>query len=297
MIRPRRSVLYMPGSNARALDKAKGIAADALIFDLEDSVAPDAKETARRQVADAVRGGGYGRREIVVRVNGLDTDWGRDDIRAMVETGVDALLVPKVSDAHTLKQYEALINDSGAPQELAVWTMMETARAVLNVKAIAATAMEPGSRLAAFVVGTNDLAKELKAAIRPGRASLSAYLSLFVAAARGYGLAVIDGVYGDIRDEDGFARECAEGKDMGFDGKTLIHPSQVDLCNLAFAPTREEIDWARKVIAAFEAPENRTRGAISLDGRMVERLHADEARGLVELADAIAAMTIGPKRP
>ena len=281
-IRPRRSVLYMPGSNARALEKAQGLPADALILDLEDAVAPDAKELARRQVADAVKAKGFGKREIIIRINALSTAWGADDLKAAAAAGPDAILVPKVSRAKDLAEVEAALGSA----KVAVWAMVETPLAILNIAEIAGA----GGRLSCFVMGTNDLIKEFRGAHTPDRVNLSAALGLSVAAARAFGLTAIDGVYNDIHDTDGFYSVCKQGRAFGFDGKTLIHPSQLEACNKVFAPSVEEIEAARKIIAAFEKPENRGKGAISLDGRMVELLHAEIARQTVALADAIAAL-------
>jgi citrate lyase subunit beta/citryl-CoA lyase len=286
-IRPRRSVLYMPGSNARALDKAKTIAADALILDLEDAVAPDAKDMAREQVTAAVKAGGYGPREIVIRINGLDTPWGAADLKAAVAAKPDALLVPKVSAPEAFAPITAAL--SGADPKTRVWAMIETPASMLNIGAIAAAAREPENRLALFVMGTNDLAKETRARLVPGRAPMLPWLMQALAAARAYDLDILDGVFNDIANADGFRGECEQGRDLGFDGKTLIHPSQVEPANEIFAPAVEEVERARKVIAAFEQPENAGKGAISLDGRMVERLHADIGRRTVAMADAIAA--------
>jgi citrate lyase subunit beta/citryl-CoA lyase len=273
----------MPGSNARALEKARSIAADALILDLEDAVAPDAKELARRQVADAVKAKGFGKREVVIRINALSTAWGVDDLKAAADAGPDAILVPKVSSAKDLDEVEALLGKA----QIAVWAMVETPLAILNIAEIAAA----DGHLACFVMGTNDLIKEFRGIHTPDRLNLAVALGLSVAAARAHGLAVIDGVYNDIHDSDGFYSMCRQGRAFGFDGKTLIHPSQVDACNQVFAPSVEEIEAARKIIAAFERPENKGKGAISLDGRMVELLHAEIARSTVELADAIAALS------
>jgi len=281
-IRPRRSVLYMPGSNARAMEKARAIPADALILDLEDAVAPDAKDLARRQVADAVKAKGFGKREVVIRVNALSTAWGADDLDTAVGAGPDAILIPKVSHAQDLEQVEARIGGAG----VAIWAMVETPLSILNIKEIAGA----GGRLSCFVMGTNDLIKEFRGQHTPDRLNLAAALGMSVAAARAYGLAVIDGVYNDIHDTDGFYSICRQARAFGFDGKTLIHPSQVDACNQVFAPSVEEIEAARKIIAAFEKPENKGKGAISLDGRMVELLHEEIARQTVALADAIAAL-------
>ncbi len=286
--RPRRSVLYMPGSNARALEKAKSLPADALILDLEDAVAPDAKETAREQVCAAVRAGGYGRREVIIRVNALDTPWGLDDVKAAAAAGPDAVLVPKIDDAHGVKQYEALMNDHGAAPDIALWAMMETPLAMLNAQEIAASSREPGSRLRAWVMGTNDLAKELRCDQPAGREPLLTSLGLCLLAARAYDLVIIDGVYNDIKNQQGFEAVCAQGRALGFDGKTLIHPGQIEACNHIFAPSPEEVAWARKVIAAFDHPDNQDKGALQVEGRMVERLHADIARRTVALAEAIA---------
>ena len=281
-IRPRRSVLYMPGSNARALEKARTLPADGLILDLEDAVAPDAKEMARTQVCEAVKAKGFGKREVVIRVNGLSTAWGDADLAAAKDAKPDAILVPKVSTAGELTEIEKKLGDA----DIAVWAMVETPLAILNIAQIAGA----GGRLACFVMGTNDLIKEFRAKHTPDRQNLAAALGLSVAAARAYGLAVIDGVYNDIKNEEGFAESCAQGLAFGFDGKTLIHPSQIAPCNNIFAPSPEAVADARKIIAAFELPENRNKGAIALDGRMVELLHAEIARQTVALADAIAAL-------
>ena len=281
-IRPRRSLLYMPGSNARALEKARSLPADGLILDLEDAVAPDAKETARAQVCEAVGARGFGKREVVIRINGLSTAWGEADLAAAKDARPDAILVPKVSSAGELADIETRLGDA----DVAVWAMVETPLAILNIAQIAAA----GGRLTCFVMGTNDLIKEFRAKQTDDRQNLTAALGLSVAAARAYGLTVIDGVYNDIKNADGFANACAQGLAFGFDGKTLIHPSQIGPCNEIFAPSPEAVADARKIIAAFELPENRNKGAIALDGRMVELLHAEIARQTVALADAIAAL-------
>jgi citrate lyase subunit beta/citryl-CoA lyase len=285
-IRPRRSVLYMPGSNARALEKARTLPADALILDLEDAVAPDAKEIARQQVCDAVKAKGFGKREIIIRVNGLATPWGEADLAAASGAKPDAILVPKISSPKDLHIVEEQLVRHHADRAIAVWAMVETPAAIFNVGAIAAS----GGRLACFVMGTNDLIKEIRGVHTQDRANLSAALSLSVLAARANGIAVIDGVYNDIQNADGFMATCDQAKSFGFDGKTLIHPSQVEPCNAVFAPSAEEVEAARKLIAAFELPENRGKGAIKLDGRMAELLHAEIARGTVAMADAIAAL-------
>ena len=288
-IRPRRSVLYMPGSNARAMDKARTLPVDAVILDLEDSVAPDAKGVARQQVLDAVSAGGFGGREIIIRINGLDTSWWIEDVDVVAKARPDAVLVPKVSGAQLLEDLADRLVDISADHRIRVWAMMETPLAVLHAAEIAAAAADVETRLAAFVMGTNDLARETRARMSAGRAAMLPWLMTCVAAARAHGLDIIDGVYNDLGDPAGFARECAQGRDMGFDGKTLIHPSQVAACNAAFSPSQDEVAQARNIIAAFERPENRDKGVVALDGRMVERLHADMARRTLAIHEAIAA--------
>ncbi|MEM6615694.1 MAG: CoA ester lyase [Pseudomonadota bacterium] len=283
-IRPRRSVLYMPGSNARALEKAKTLAADSLILDLEDAVAPDMKEVAREQVRNAVIAGGFGHREIIIRVNGLGTPWGEADLDAAIMAAPDAILIPKVDDPKALEDINARLGDAKS----ALWAMIETPKAILNIGEIAAIA-EKGIPLKAFVLGTNDLAKETGARLTPGRPAFAAWLSMTVITARAYGVTVIDGVYNDFNDLDGFNAECIEGRDLGMDGKTLIHPKQIDIANDAFAPADAEVEFARKIITAFNEPENAGKGAITIDGRMVELLHRDMALKTVAIADAISA--------
>jgi citrate lyase subunit beta/citryl-CoA lyase len=286
-LRPRRSVLYMPGANARALEKAKMLPADGVILDLEDSVAPDAKEAARDQVTAAVKAGGFGRREIFIRVNGVDTPWHADDLAAATHAAPDAILVPKVSTPETLELIGRRLLDMGTDHRTRVWAMIETPLAIFNILAIAAQARDSESRLAGFVMGTNDLAKDTRARLVPGRAPMLAWLSNCVAAARIHGIDILDGVYNDLSNAEGFAAECAQGVELGFDGKTLIHPSQIEPCNAAFSPTDAEVMQARDIIAAFDLPENKGKGVISIDGRMVERLHADMARRIVGVAEAI----------
>ena len=288
-IRPRRSVLYMPGSNARAIEKARTLPVDAVILDLEDSVAPDAKAAARRQVADAVTAGGFGAREVVVRVNGLDTPWHVDDVTVAAHAAPDAILVPKISTPNELDAIGQRLFDLKTDLRTRVWAMIETPLAIFNILALAAEAHDSETRLAAFVLGTNDLAKETRARIVPGRAPMLPWLMSCVAAARIYGIDVLDGVYNDLGDNEGFARECAQGREMGFDGKTLIHPGQIAPCNAAFSPSEDEVGQARKIIAAFERPENRDKGVVQIDGRMIERLHADMARRTLAIHEAIAA--------
>jgi citrate lyase subunit beta / citryl-CoA lyase len=286
-IRPRRSVLYMPGSNARALEKARSLPADALILDLEDAVAPEAKETARAQVCAAVKSGGYGRRDVVIRINGLDTPWGRADLEAAAAVAPDAVLVPKPgSGADIAKATEALAR-AGAPDRTRLWAMIETPLAILNVAEIAAAAKRPGARLACFVMGTNDLVKETRAALSRSRRPALYWMSAAITAARAYGLDALDGVYNNFKDLDGFRRECGHGRALGFDGKTLIHPDQVAIANEVFAPPDTEVAFARKIIAAFDRPESKGKGVITVDGRMVELLHAEMARRTVAIADAI----------
>lgn len=275
------------GSNARALEKARTLDADTLILDLEDAVAPEAKELARVQVCDAVEAGGYGHREIVIRINGLDTPWGSEDLAAAIEAGPDAILAPKVSSASDIYTLAGRMDHENPDVKL--WAMMETPLGVLNAAEIAATASQAGSRLAAFVMGTNDLAKETGARLTNARAGMAAWLSVCVAAARAHGLAILDGVYNDFRDLEGLAAECEQGRDLGMDGKTLIHPGQIEAANRIFAPGEAEVADARAVIAAFELPENAGKGAINLNGRMVERMHAEIAERTVRLAEAIQA--------
>ncbi len=284
--RPRRSVLYMPGTNPRALEKAKTLPADCLILDLEDAVAPEAKVEARERIAAAVTEGGYGSREVVIRINGLDTEWGRDDLAAAAKAAPDAILVPKIStDGDVAKAGETLLA-FGAPEQVRLWIMMETPRAMLNAASIAAAA-NAATRLACMVMGTNDLAKETGALLSGGRIGMVSWLSGCVAAARAYGLDIIDGVYNDFKDEAGFEGECAQGRALGMDGKTLIHPGQIGKANEVFSPSADDVAWSRTIIAAFELPENAGKGVITVEGRMVEMLHAEIARRVVAIADAV----------
>jgi len=288
-LRPRRSLLYMPGSNARALEKAKTLAADGVILDLEDSVAPEAKEAARDQVAAAVKAGGFGSREVFIRVNGVDTPWHADDLAAAAHAAPDAVLVPKVSSSETLEQIGRRLLDMGTEHRTRIWAMIETPLAIFNILSIAAAARDSETRLTGFVMGTNDLAKDTRARLVPGRAPMLAWLSTCVAAARIHGIDILDGVYNDIGNAEGFEAECTQGVELGFDGKTLIHPNQIEPCNKAFSPSAAEVEWARKMIVEFDKPENKSKGVVSIDGRMVERLHADMARRTVAIAEAIAA--------
>jgi len=286
-VRPRRSVLYMPGSNARALEKGRDLPADCLILDLEDAVAPEAKLQARDAVVKALQKG-FGEREVLVRINGLDTRWWVEDINAAAAVRPDGVLVPKVSSPRQLQDLAARLVDMGTDPHVRVWAMMETPLAMLNVPDIAAAALDSETRLAGFVMGTNDLAKDTRAHLVSGRAPMVPWLMNCVAAARAYGLDILDGVYNDIGDADGFAAECRQARDFGFDGKTLIHPRQIEPCNAAFSPSVEEVETARKIIAAFDLPENENKGVLQVDGRMVERLHAEMARRTVTIADTIA---------
>ncbi len=288
-IRPRRSVLYMPGSNARAIEKARTLAADAVILDLEDSVAPDAKAAARQQVVDAVKAGGFGAREVVVRINGLEAPWHVDDLTAAAHAAPDAILVPKITTPEQLESIGQRLLDMQADLRTRIWAMIETPIAIFNILALAAEARDSESRLAAFVMGTNDIAKETRTRIVPGRAPMVPWLMTCIAAAHIYGIDILDGVYNDLGNAEGFAAECTQARDMGFDGKTLIHPNQIAPCNAAFSPSAEEVAQAKKIIAAFDLPENKDKGVVQLDGRMVERLHADMARRTVAIAQAIEA--------
>lgn len=286
-IRPRRSVLYMPGSNARALEKAKTLAADALILDLEDAVAPDAKDLARQQVIAATKSGGYGKREVAIRINSLGTPWGEADLKAAAEARPDAILVPKVQAPGDLDAARLVLRRVGAAPTQSLWAMMETPLAILNAATIAAAGSEDYP-LTVFIMGTNDLAKETRASLSAGRLGMAAWLSICVAAGRANGIDIIDGVFNDIGDASGLEIELTQGRLLGMDGKTLIHPSQIEPCNIAFSPPPEEVKWARKIIAAFDLKENAGKGVISLEGRMVELLHSQIAKRTVAIADMIA---------
>jgi len=292
-IRPRRSALYMPGSNARAIEKARGLPADVVIVDLEDAVAPDRKAAARELACAAVAAGGYGDREVVLRINPLDTPWGEADLAAAARAAPDAVLVPKVASAEDLVAVGLRLRRHGAPERTRVWAMIETPLAVLKAEEIASSALDVDTRLACFVLGTNDLAKETRARLLPGRAAMLPWLMQVLAAARAYGIDVLDGVYNDLADEAGLRSECEQGRDCGFDGKTLIHPNQIPVANQVFAPTAAEVETARAVVEVFERPENADKGAVAVDGRMVERLHAEMARRVLDLAEAIAVRERG----
>ncbi len=283
--RPRRSCLYMPGANTRALEKARGLPADTLILDLEDAVAPDVKGEARDAIRAALAEGGYGHREVLVRMNGLDTAWGSDDLKMAVESGADGVLAPKVETGADIKRLDDALSRAGAPPSMALWVMIEMPLAILNIKEIAEAA--DGTRLTTFVMGTNDLAKEYRAKATPDRLAFQTALQLSIAAARAYGLTAIDGVYNDIKNEDGLTFECEQGSTLGFDGKTLIHPSQLETTNRIFAPSPADVEQAKAVIEAFADPANAGKGVLKVNGKMTELLHLDEAKHTVEMDEAI----------
>src|SRR5262245_37464360 len=287
MIRPRRSLLFLPGSNLRVLEKAKTLPADGIILDLEDSVAPEAKATAREQVAAAVDARGFGRREVIVRVNGLDTPWWLDDLGMAARARPDGILVPKVASKADLTAIADRLGDIGADHTIRVWIMIETPLGVLRVEELAASAGDAEIRLAGLVIGPNDIARETRMRLTAGRAPMVPALMQCIFAARAHGLDILDGVYNNFSDIEGFASECAQAREMGFDGKTLIHPSQIEPCNTAFTPAAEDVAAAREILAEFDLPANAGRGAIQIRGQMVERLHMETARRTVEIADAI----------
>ncbi|MBW3661606.1 MAG: CoA ester lyase [Actinobacteria bacterium] len=280
---PRRSVLYMPGANERALEKAQTLPADALILDLEDAVAPDAKDEARDRVCTAARSGAYGDREVTIRANSLGTRWHADDVAAISGSGADAIVVPKVGARGDVEVVARALEAGGAPDTLAIWAMIETPAGVTSVADIAAH-----ERLAVLVMGTNDLVKELRAEFVPGRAPLLSALSRCVLGARLAGKAILDGVFNDLEDTDGFEAECVQGRQLGFDGKTLIHPKQLGPANRVWAPSEEAVSQAQRVIAAFEEAEAAGRGVVTVDGRMIENLHVEQARRTLAIADAIS---------
>jgi citrate lyase subunit beta / citryl-CoA lyase len=282
--RPRRSVLYMPGANARALEKARSLPADGLILDLEDAVAPDMKATAREQVVGAVKAGGYGRREVMIRTNGLNTPWGYDDLVAAAAVRPDAVLLPKVESAETVRQAESVLVSHGASHDLAIWCMMETPRSMLHAEEIA----DASPRLGGLVMGTSDLAKDLQAQHTAMRLPLITALGLCLLAARAARLTILDGVFLDLNDHEGFADSCRQGAELGFDGKTLIHPKQLDAANEVFAPSEEELRLSRRIIEAYAEAEAQGKGVVVVDGKLIERLHVDHAERVVALAEAIA---------
>lgn len=280
--RPRRSALYLPASNARAVDKARSLPCDVVILDLEDAVAPEAKAEARAGAVAAVTAGGFGRREVVIRVNGLDTPWGAEDMAAAAKARPDAVLVPKVSTPEDLSAARTRLGD-----HLPIWAMIETCAAMFRLEALGVESVNVG--VAAWVIGSNDLAKEMRCALTVDREPLLAALSLSLMAARAHRLAILDGVYNEIGDAEGLARQCAQAAAFGFDGKSLIHPTQVEAANAAFTPDPTAVAWARTVVGAFEQPENASKGVLKVEGRMVERLHFAEARRLLAMVDAISA--------
>ena len=284
-IRPRRSVLYMPGSNARALEKGRSLAADALILDLEDAVAPDAKQMARDQVLATLAKGGYGSRELVVRVNGLASSWGNDDLVAVAASGAHAVLLPKVGSADMVEQAVAVLEANGAPDELTIWCMMETPIGMLHAEEVAGA----HGRVACLVMGTSDLAKDLHAAHTRDRLPLLTGLSLCLLAARAHGVAIVDGVHLDLADDEGFANSCRQGLELGFDGKTLIHPKTIAVANELFAPSADEVEWSKRIIVAHGEATKEGKGVVVIDGKLIENLRVEAAHRLVALADAIAA--------
>ncbi|MDG2005620.1 MAG: CoA ester lyase [Novosphingobium sp.] len=282
--RPRRSALYLPASNARAIEKARALPADIVILDLEDAVAPESKEEARAAAVAAVNAGGFGPREVAIRANGIDTEWGAADIAAVASSKADAVLVPKVSSPDDIGLYQAAL--SLAPGQMQLWAMIETCASMFTLEAIAAKAST--SRLSLWVMGTNDLAKEMRAQLTPDRTPFLPFLSMAVAAARAHGLSILDGVCNEFRDIDAFSAEALQGRQFGFDGKSLIHPAQIEPCNSVFSPSEEDLAWARAVIEAFELPENSGKGAIRIDGKMAELLHLEEARRTLAIGNRIA---------
>ena len=281
--RPRRSALYMPASNARAIEKAKSLPCDVVILDLEDAVAPEGKVEARQLAVDAVRAGGFGAREVVIRVNGRDTPWGAADLGAAAAAGADAVLVPKVASPEDLAHYAAPLGG-----KTRLWAMIETCSAIFQLDALSAAA--EASRNDVWIVGSNDLVKEMRCRARPDRAPLVPALSLAVMAAHSRGIAILDGVYNDIPNLEGLAAECEQGLDLGMDGKSLIHPTHLETTNRTFTPTEDAVAWARTVAAAFAAAENAGKGVLKVDGKMVERLHLAEAERLIAISEAIAAL-------
>jgi len=285
-LRPRRSALYMPAANERALEKAKSIATDAIIFDLEDAVSPDAKDLARTQAIAAVNSGEYGKRELTIRCNALATPWGHDDVAAAATACVSAVVIPKINSVAEVDEVSRALDAAGAPKEMMIWAMIETPTAIMDCRAIAAH-----PRVAVLVMGTNDLAKELRAAQVPGRAPLVPSLHMALLAAREADKVILDGVYNDIKNAEGFTAECVQGHNMGFDGKTLIHPDQVAIANDTWAPSAQDVEHARKVIAAFNDALAEGKGVVQLDGKMIENLHVANAERAIAIADAIAQLS------
>ena len=281
--RPRRSVLYMPGSNPRALEKGRTLSADVLILDLEDAVAPDAKAAARTNIAAALAEGGYGKREILVRVNALDAPWGREDLSDLASCGADGILLPKVESADAVRKALSILDAAGGPADLAIWCMIETPMGVLHAEEIAAAS----PRMAGFVMGTSDLAKELHCLHTPQRLPFMTSLNHVILVARAYGLAALDGVHLDLSDDEGFTQNCRQGLELGFDGKTLIHPKTIDQANETFGPSDQEVEYSRQIIAAFEEAQSEGKGVVVLDGKLVENLHVENARRILTLAQMI----------
>ncbi|NMM44489.1 CoA ester lyase [Rhodospirillaceae bacterium KN72] len=285
--RPRRSVLYMPGSNPRALEKGRSLPADGLILDLEDAVSPEAKQEARANIIAALSEGGYGAREILIRVNGLETEWGRDDLVAMAKAGAHGIVLPKVESADTVREAIAILDGAGGPSDLAIWCMIETPMGVLRVEEIGAAS----PRMGGFVMGTSDLAKDLHCLHTPERLPFMTSLNMAVLVARAYGLAVLDGVHLDLDDDQGFADSCAQGLALGFDGKTLIHPKTIDQANDTFGPSAQEVERSHAIIAAYEQARAAGKGVVVLNGKLVENLHVEDARRILALAEKIDALS------
>lgn len=283
-VRPRRSILYMPGSNPRALEKGRSLPADGLILDLEDAVAPDAKKQGRIEIAQALENkAAYGGRELIVRVNGLDTPWGHSDLTAMAKVGADGILLPKVDSSDTVRRALHVLELAGAPAGLQIWCMMETPRGILHAEEIANQ-----EHVTCLVMGTSDLTKDLQALHTPQRLPMLASLSICLLAARAARISIVDGVHLDLNDDEGFEASCRQGRELGFEGKTLIHPKQIEAANAAFGPSSDDIAWARRIIAASEAAKEEGKGVVVVDGKLVENLHVLEARRLVALSEAIA---------
>ena len=285
-IRPRRSVLYMPGSNARALEKGRTLAADGLILDMEDAVAPDAKQTARDQITAAIKEGGYGARELIVRTNGLDGPWGEDDLKAAAKMGAHAVLLPKVESKAMVDHAIAILDAAGAPKNLPIWAMMETPLGMLHAEEIAFSS----PRLQCLVMGTSDLAKDLRAQHTPDRIPFVTSLGLCLLAARAAKIAILDGVHLDLDDDAGFMASCRQGRELGMDGKTLIHPKTIAMANDAFSPSEDEISWSKRIIEAHAAAEKEGKGVVLVDGKLIENLHVEGAKQMVAMADAITKM-------
>lgn len=285
-VRPRRSVLYMPGSNARALEKGRTLKADGLILDLEDAVSPDSKDVARAQIVEAVQAGGYGGRELIVRVNGLDSPWGEADLRAMATAGADAILLPKVENKSMVDDAASILDASGGPVDLPIWGMMETPLGILHAEEIAFA----NPRVGGLVLGTSDLGKDLNASHTRDRMPFMASLEFCILAARAAGIAILDGVHLDLNDDDGFSASCQQGKELGMDGKTLIHPKTIDMANDIFSPSPEAIDWSTRIIAAHEQAEREGKGVVLVEGKLIENLHVQSAKHLIDMAEAIKSL-------